>query len=167
MITLPAFLTEFLFYAMHLSLYKTPLTKQSSKPDMNSSKSDSESSTNSLETHNHQDTSTTTPGTESVNGDFLLLKHTMTKKEIRFNRLQFVLNKNVNLTSLYLLFISVFSFSIMSLCSTYNFHTLCLFLMITFINTFFHVHFFYPNLMNIFGTCWTNLRMHETNLSTN
>lgn len=168
MIMLPAFLIEFLFYTMHLFLYKTSskkelevdMSEQSQKP-FQANKSGSSSSTNSFEKYEiHQLT--------SLKPDSLTPKpkSTLTKKEIRFKRIQFTLNRSVNLTSLYLVFISVFSFSFMNLCSTYNFQKLGLFLMITCLNTFVHIQFFFPNLLNLFGTCWVKFKPQSTNLAT-
>jgi len=171
MIMLPAFLVEFLMYTMYLFLFKTPdmlkpssdsklpADEQNCKPLISADKSASSSSAESI----NQISSAVInmhlkPADASISSpiETETQKANMSLKDTRFKRLQFVLNKNINLTSLYLLFISVFAFSVMGLCDTYNFHTLGLFLMITCMNTFFHVHFLYPNLLNLFGTCWVN-----------
>lgn len=175
MIMLPAFLIEFLSYTMHLFLYKSQSelrlnkgAKPATKPLIynDSTKSASISSTESYEIYaTKNDEIETTPLSEAYTTEVNKTPNEQVKlkapsiKEIRFKRLQFAFNNSINLTSLYLIFISAFSFTIMDQCSTYNFHTLSLFLLITCMNTFFHMHFFYPNLLNLFGTCWTNKRV--------
>lgn len=162
MIVLPALLIEFLFYTMYLFLYnmagefetiQNPSSKSFGYSGDKLVRIDS-SSKNSLDlktieaAEDKQDSTLNgNEATEKASGNRIL-----------FKRLHFVLNKDINLTSLYLLFISLFSFSFMSQCTTYNFHTLCLFLMIICLNSFFHIHFFYPNLLNMFGTCWLSKR---------
>jgi len=169
MVMLPAFLVEFLSYTMYLFLFKTP--DMPKPPSIDSKMSSDEQNCKPL-IYNNSNKSTSSSSTESINEirnteivislkaiDALAKtdkKTSISLIETRLKRLQFVLNKNINLTSLYLLFISMFAFSVMGLCDTYNFHTLGLFLVITCINTFFHVHFLYPNLLSLFGTCWMN-----------
>ncbi len=174
-IMLPALLVEFLSYTKYLFLFKTPDTpKPLSNSKLSASKTLVEQNCKPLilDSKNLASNSSTVSLNEIKNADIKIeLKNFddscfnvtkvekdcfMSVKEVRFKRLQFVLNKNINLTSLYLIFISFFAFSIIGLCQTYNFYTLGLFLIITCINTFFHIQFLYPNLLNLMGTCWVN-----------
>lgn len=157
MIMLPALLTEFLFYTMHLFLYKTP---DNIDRDQNQSKLAHIDSNSKIFLDSRTKKAEDEKNNSTLN-DHETDAKASTNKHV-FKGLQFVLSKNINLTSLYLLFISLFSFSFMSPCTTYNFHTLCLFLMIICINSFFHINFLYPNLLTMFGTCWLSKRENNT-----
>ena len=162
MIMLPALLIEFFFYTMHLYLFKITIDSEQSsgssqfiysesrlvhtKPNSSCSLDVAEKKSTHLQ--GLSETALNECGNEhETDGE------TFTNRN-RFRRLQFALDKNVNLSSLYLLFISLFSFSFMSQCETYNFHTLCLLLMITCINSLFHIHFLYPGLLSLLGASW-------------
>lgn len=167
MIMLPAILIELMFYTTHLFLFKTSNTRNqaSAEEDDKSKDSSSSSTTNSFENENsclNNEIIATEINTKSITN--YEISHG--DKEVRFKRLQLVLNKNVNLSSLYLLFIS-FSFGFMGFCKTYNFHTLYLVLLITCLNTCVHVYFFYPNLLNLFGTCWINKKRSYSSINLN
>ena len=163
LIMIPSLLIEFLLYTGHLFLLKTPsdLSKKKNKPPITKTIPTVISGGGSDEAYaKSSGTSSSLESLELIQNNTNELVQVaaipeVNKKHQHHKRLRFVLGKNLNLTSLFLVFICTFSFSIMSFCDTYNFHTLYLVLMIACLNTFVHVYIFYPNLLGLFGTCWT------------
>ncbi len=66
------------------------------------------------------------------------------------DKLRQIFDSNLTCGFNYLICVVGFSFSFMSMCSTYNFHTLFVFLMTFSVNTYVHLFLFYPVLSVLF-----------------
>ena len=160
LIMIPSLLIEFLLYTGHLFLLKTPPSLSGKQNKSSNIKAIPTAISGDEAYAKSSGTSSSLESLELIQNNTKELVQVaavpeVNKKHQHHKRLRFVHGKNLNLTSLFLVFMCTFSFSIMSFCDTYNFHTLYLVLMIACLNTFVHVYIFYPNLLALFGTCWT------------
>ncbi len=167
LIMLPAFIFEFLFYSLYLFLYQTvnidlnnddklimeKIIEKNKIVEYNTPRSSSSESSSEILQVNCDDKQC---ADNENNNDKERIESS--NQMIKIKNIKFLMQNCTDISFIFLFTISLFFFGLKNYCTTFNFYSLFLILMITCFNILIHLCFFYPNLLMLFGTSWKEVK---------